>query len=175
MYCSPFPVWATLFGPPGVIRASFTASSRVGSAPLSWLLIYRFGFYVYIWTSASLAALSSVWPHQVSVRRLAVLLHDFLHPWFITAIGLSFATLGCRYPRPDFHRLDTRHARRTMKRPVLSFLKTGLSLCIMCFSCFSGAVQLLQGSGSCPIPGRSLFPGRRYSAAPRRVRYRFWP
>lgn len=31
----------------------------------------------------------------------------------ITVRDLPFTTLGCRYPRPDFHRLDVRHARRT--------------------------------------------------------------
>ena len=33
----------------------------------------------------------------------------------ITVRDLPFTTLGCRYPRPDFHRLDVRHARRTNK------------------------------------------------------------
>ena len=33
----------------------------------------------------------------------------------ITVRDLPFTTLGCRYPRPDFHRLDVRHARRTKK------------------------------------------------------------
>lgn len=34
----------------------------------------------------------------------------------ITVRDLPFTTLGCRYPRPDFHRLDVRHARRTNKQ-----------------------------------------------------------
>lgn len=40
----------------------------------------------------------------------------------ITVRDLPFTTLGCRYPRPDFHRLDVRHARRTKKRGTLLFL-----------------------------------------------------
>ena len=93
----------------------FHCKQQGSPTPLLWLLIYRFGLTSTLWTSGSVAPLSTVWPHQVSVRRLTVLLHDFLHPWIITAIGLSFATLGCRYPWPDFHRQDVRHAWHTNK------------------------------------------------------------
>ena len=36
-------------------------------------------------------------------------------PPTVAVIGLRFATLGGKYPRPDFHRLDVRHARHTWK------------------------------------------------------------
>ena len=36
----------------------------------------------------------------------------------ITVRDLPFTTLGCRYPRPDSHRLDVRHARRTKKEAL---------------------------------------------------------
>lgn len=47
----------------------------------------------------------------------------------ITVRDLPFTTLGCRYPRPDFHRLDVRHARRTKKasqNPCEASQNTGL-------------------------------------------------
>lgn len=48
----------------------------------------------------------------------------------ITVRDLPFTTLGCRYPRPDFHRLDVRHARRTKREQRHHRLHSDALLCV---------------------------------------------
>ena len=53
---------------------------RHSSLAFHRLLVYRLGFTVVFWTLTCLAVLSTIWPDQVSVRRLGKLASHFLHP-----------------------------------------------------------------------------------------------
>ena len=53
---------------------------RQSSFVFHCLLVYRFGFTFVFGTSTCLAVLSTIWPDQISVRRLGKLASYFLHP-----------------------------------------------------------------------------------------------
>lgn len=77
----------------------------------------------------------------------------------ITVRDLPFTTLGCRYPRPDFHRLDVRHARRTNTQS--SHKGSFVSYC----GVFVESLPSVKGSQSFTRSTRSVYLTRIYPVA----------
>ena len=85
----------------------------------------------------------------------------------ITVRDLPFTTLGCRYPRPDFHRLDVRHARRTIKTTqVPAFFESPGTVSAGPVPCFETAAAKCPRSDGIPL--RTSWRNQSRSALPPR-------
>ena len=101
--------FASLTGPPGVRHTSFV---RQPPDLPSRLYVYPLG----IGLDGNLTRRLAL--YQVSVRRLLDFATPASSPPGVATSSLRFATLGGKYPRPDFHRLDVRRARHTTQADI---------------------------------------------------------